>query len=62
MTEIEKSQVVRLIDVFVIAPILIYTGVRYYKELPKILAILIIVIGIATLIYNGNNYFKKYTQ
>ena len=58
ITEVSKSQTIRLIDVFVIAPILIYAGVQYRKELPKWLSISLIVIGGATFYYNGKNYLE----
>ena len=48
---------VRLLDVFVVAPILIYAGTR--KELNKTLKTALIGLGIATLVYNGNNYLKN---
>jgi hypothetical protein len=57
--EREITQYIRLADVFVIAPILVYTGAKYYKQLPNYLAIALIVIGVATFIYNGNNYLRN---
>lgn len=57
--EFEKSQQVRLLDVFVIAPFLVYTGVKYKNSLPKIVSIGLVVTGILTAIYNGNNYLKN---
>jgi hypothetical protein len=52
--EYQKSQNIRLIDVFVIAPILIYAGMQ--KSQPEWLRYSLIGIGIATLYYNGKNY------
>jgi len=52
--EYQKSQTIRLIDVFVIAPIIIYAGTQ--KSLPKWLQYSLIGIGVATLYYNGKNY------
>lgn len=52
-----KSQEVRLIDVFVIGPLLIYTGVAYKDKLLKILSFSLTIIGAATIIYNGRNYY-----
>ena len=49
-------QTIRLIDVFFIAPVLIYAAGR--KELSEPLRLTILGIGIATLIYNGHNYLK----
>jgi hypothetical protein len=56
---IEKSQQIRLIDVFVIAPFLVYTGVKYKKSLPSIVSNSLIVLGVLTAVYNGNNYLKN---
>lgn len=49
-------QTVRLIDVFVIAPILIYAGGQ--KSINESLRHAILTIGIATLFYNSHNYLK----
>ena len=57
VTEIQKSQNIRLLDVFIIAPILIYAGSK--KELPKPLRISLYMIGIATAYYNGKNYLSN---
>lgn len=54
--EFQKSQAVRLVDVFVIAPICVYAGVKYYSTMPKWLSISLIAIGVATAAYNGKNY------
>ena len=50
-------QKVRLIDVFVIAPFLMYVGSN--KNLSNPIRIGLWTIGISTLIYNGNNYLKN---
>jgi hypothetical protein len=52
--EYQKSQTIRLIDVFVIAPICIYAGTQ--KSLPIWLRYSLIGIGAATAYYNGKNY------
>ena len=49
-------QKVRLLDVFVVAPFLFYVGTR--KELSQTLRLGVIVLGAATLIYNGKNYLN----
>jgi hypothetical protein len=56
--EYQKSQMVRLVDVFVIAPVLIYAGSRK-SSLSPALKYTLIGIGIATAVYNGNNYMKN---
>jgi hypothetical protein len=49
-------QTIRLIDVFVIAPILIYASTQERISKPTRYALL--AIGIATFVYNGDNYLK----
>ena len=56
--ECQKSQNIRLIDVFVIAPILVYGGIQYRKVLPNWLSISLVVIGGATFYYNAKNYIE----
>jgi len=55
--ENKNTQAVRLVDVFIIGPILIYAST--FKTLPSYLRIALLLIGVATIIYNGNNYIKK---
>ena len=50
-------QQIRLIDVLIIAPFLMYAGSR--KELPQPIKIGLWTIGVATLLYNGSNYLKN---
>jgi hypothetical protein len=57
-TEEEKNtQMIRLIDVFLIGPLLIYTS--FQKSLPNWLRVSLLVIGVSTILYNGNNYVKS---
>lgn len=56
MKEFEKSQIIRLADIFFIGPLIIYGGFKSGKEWLKWALILI---GIATILYNGNNYLKN---
>jgi hypothetical protein len=51
------AQDVRLIDVVLIAPFLIYVSLR--KELPNPIRITLFGLGVATLLYNGYNYIKN---
>jgi len=53
--EYQKSQNIRLVDVFFIAPICVYAGLKA-KELPNWIRISLVGIGIATFYYNGKNY------
>jgi hypothetical protein len=50
-------QKVRLIDVFVIAPFLMYVGSK--KTLSDPIRIGLWTIGIATLLYNGHHFLKN---
>ena len=53
----EKSQTVRLVDVFVIAPYLIFISQK--KALSNIDKQFLLVTGIATLFYNLSNYLER---
>ena len=53
----QQTQIIRWLDVFLVAPFLIYTGVAY-KQLPDAVRVSLIILGIATAWYNGNNYLK----
>ena len=55
--EVYYTQLVRIADVFLIGPILIYAS--SFKVLPTYLRILLFSIGVATIIYNGRNYIKE---
>ena len=55
--EYQKSQSVRLLDVFVLAPYLIYLAQK--KELTKLDKQMLIIIAGATIVYNGRNYIKN---
>ena len=57
IVEVQKSQNIRLVDVFVIAPICIYAGTQ--KSLPNWLRYSLIGIGVATAYYNGKNYLEN---
>lgn len=48
----DKSQAVRLADVFFVGPVMVIGGVRLGGVLGNVLAVL----GIATVLYNGKNY------
>ena len=49
-------QKVRLVDVFFVAPVLMYAATK--KQLSDSMRLTILGIGIATLIYNAHNYIK----
>lgn len=56
----QKSQTIRLIDVFFIGPAMIYAGT--FKTLPTWLRVTMVVTGACTIIYNANNYIKNIEQ
>lgn len=53
--EYQKSQNIRLVDVFFIAPVCVYAGIKA-KELPTWIRLSLVGIGLATFYYNGKNY------
>ena len=57
--EIEKTQNIRIADVFVIGPAMIYGGVKLTRQDSQLLGLSLIAFGIATILYNANNYFKQ---
>lgn len=64
VNEFQKSQAIRIVDVFVIAPICVYAGLKA-KGIPKIINYSLVFIGLATFYYNGKNYLinkKKYNN
>lgn len=52
-----STQNIRIIDVILISPILIYAGYKFGWK--SWLGIALIIIGIGTLVYNGYNYLKN---
>ena len=57
VTEVSKSQNIRLLDVFVIGPVMIYGG--SHKSLPGWVRVSLIGMGEATIIYNGKNFLEN---
>jgi len=61
----EKSQITRLLDVFLLGPFIIWYAIYYEytsknEKVPSYIKIILIVIGIATILYNGYNYLSHY--
>ncbi len=52
-----KTQTIRILDVFVFGPVIVYAGTR--RKLPAWLRASLIVIGAGTVVYNGYNYLKN---
>ena len=57
-SEVSKSQAVRLVDVFLIAPFLIYIGFKA-KGLTKAERAVLYILGGATAFYNGGRTISK---
>jgi hypothetical protein len=55
---VDKSQEIRLIDVFIISPFLIYYGLKAGR-IPQTAKDIMVVLGILTGIYNGKNYLEN---
>ena len=60
INEYQKSQLIRLVDVFIIAPVLIYAGAN--NNIPLWLRYSLITIGVSTAFYNGKNYYTNKTN
>ena len=58
ITEISKSQNIRLLDVFFIGPYMIYIS-KKAKGLSKLESFTLLVLGVATIFYNGKNYLSN---
>lgn len=56
MDEREKTQAIRLIDVFAIGPLIIYAGAKSGTKLSQPVRAALIATGVATIGYNGRNY------
>ena len=56
--EIGKTQNIRLVDVFILAPFMIYFGLKA-KGISKTEKSIMVLAGIGTALYNGNNYLKQ---
>lgn len=57
ITFLQKSQTVRLIDVFALGPFMIWFGLK--SDAPDWARYIMIGSGVATIIYNGNNYIHN---
>jgi hypothetical protein len=57
VVEVSKSQTIRLVDIFVLAPIMIYAGT--FKALPLWVRYSLVGMGLATAAYNAKNYIAN---
>lgn len=54
-----KSQAVRLVDVVALGPFMVWAGMRSSSgALPELARGLLVVAGVATIVYNGRNYLE----
>tara|TARA_R100000231_G_scaffold33800_2_gene29713 strand:+ start:2432 stop:2653 length:222 start_codon:yes stop_codon:yes gene_type:complete len=53
---LDDYQYVRLLDVFVLAPTMVYAST--FKQLPNYIRLILFVSGVATLVFNGRNYIR----
>ena len=61
MNEVQKTQEVRLFDVFIIGPFLMYMGMKSGKMTSNE-QIILALFGLGTILYNGKNYFEQREQ
>ena len=52
----DRYHAVRLIDVFVLAPAMVYAST--FTQMPDYVRLILFVSGIATLVFNGQNYLE----
>lgn len=57
--EQQKTQGIRLLDVYVVGPVMTYAGWRLAQQGSSPLGGLLAFMGVLTVIYNGNNYLKN---
>ena len=58
--EVKKSQMIRLLDVTVLGPLMLYYG--WKGRLSAFERGALVVMGAGTVIYNWNNYYKNKIQ
>ena len=52
----ERYQAVRLVDVFILAPAMVYAST--FKQIPNYVRLILFVSGVATLVFYGQNYLE----
>jgi len=52
----DRYQKVRLLDVFVLAPAMVYAST--FKQIPDYVRLILFISGICTLAFNGMNYLE----
>lgn len=56
VAQAEKSQAVRLLDVFALGPFMVWAGLNHPSELARLG---LVIGGVATIAYNGANYLAN---
>ena len=61
----EKSQITRLIDIFLIGPFILWYAIQYKytnknKKVEPSIYNLMVFIGLSTMVYNGYNFLSHY--
>lgn len=57
----QKAQWIRLADVVLIGPLMTYGGTALYREGHSAWGVLLGVLGVGTVLYNGRNYLRVRT-
>jgi len=57
VTDHGKTQAVRLVDVFLLGPFMVWAGTRR-SALPDWARAALVISGVATVVYNGRNYLR----
>lgn len=52
-----KAQPIRLVDVFILGPFMIWSGMNA-KTIPKWAQVGLVIAGTATIVYNGSNFLQ----
>jgi hypothetical protein len=56
---VSKTQMIRLADVFFIGPVMVYGGSKLRERGDTGLGVTLMLLGVATILYNGKNYLKQ---
>jgi hypothetical protein len=54
----DNIQKIRLVDIFILAPFMVYAG-AVKSNLPVPVRVGLVVSGVATFVYSGNNYIEN---
>jgi hypothetical protein len=59
MEPVQKTQTIRLADVFFVGPVMMYGGYRLRESGQSMLGGILLALGVLTVTYNGDNYLKN---